>query len=236
MAVLSNGMEIVERRDDRPPTVFLLSPATLQGLRAQQLAAPGAGFDTARRFRSAEGIPIGEAFAFMSSLYFRGKIAYARRFAAAPPEPPPDGLGEEDESGIRVIAPGYGLVPPGWALTWERFRKIRRTPVDVAVRAYHRPLTQAAHVLASRLPADARIVLLGSVATGKYVDVLWPVFGDRLRFPLCFAGVGDMARGAILLRAARSGEELEYGTLDQPRQRPKSAPEKNRGPSREPEG
>jgi hypothetical protein len=218
-AVLSNGMEIVDRRDDRPPTVFLLSPATLQGLRAQQLAAPRASFDTALRFRSAEGVPIGEAFAFMSSLYFRGKITYAERFATAP-------FGSaalEDESGVYVIAPGYGLVPSGWALTRERFRKIRRTPVDVTVRAYHRPLTQDARTLAAHLPADARAVLLGSVATGKYVDVLRPVLGDRLRFPLCFAGVGDMARGAILLRAARSGEELEYGTLDRPRQRLKSA-------------
>ena len=210
--VLSDGMEIVERRD-RPPTVFLLSPATLQGLRAQQLAAPGASFDTAQRFRSPEGIPIGAAFAFLSSLYFRGKIAYAQRFAETSPE-----------GGIYVIAPGYGLVPASWALTRERFLKIRRTPVDVKVRAYHRPLTRDARALASRLPADARAVLLGSVATGKYVDVLWPVLGERLRFPLCFAGVGDMARGGILLRAARSGEELLYGTLDQPRQRPRSAP------------
>lgn len=216
-AVLSNGMEIIEE-GDRPPTVFLLSPATLQGLRAQQLAAPGARFDTAQRFRSAEGIPIGEAFAFMSSLYFRGKIAYARRFAAAPPGPP-----DEGEEGVHVIAPGYGLVPPGWALNQERFRKIHRTPVDVMVRAYHRPLTRDARALAARLPPDARVVLLGSVATGKYVDVLRPVLGDRLRFPLCFAGVGDMARGSILLRAARSGEELEYGTLDRPRQASKGA-------------
>jgi hypothetical protein len=213
-------MEIVER-GDRPSTVFLLSPATLQGLRAQQLTAPEARFDTARRFRSVEGIPIGEAFAFMSSLYFRGKIGYAERFAAPPP-----GLKEaEAESGIYVIAPGYGLVPSSWALTRERFRKIHRTPVDLTVRAYHRPLTRDARSLASRLPADAQAVLLGSVATGKYVDVLRPVLGDRLVFPLCFAGTGDMARGALLLRAARSGEELEYGTLDQPR-RGRRGPEK----------
>jgi hypothetical protein len=223
VSVLSNGMEIVERRvtADLPPTVFLLSPATLQGLRAQRLAARGASFETARRFRSAEGVPIGEAFAFLSSLYFRGKIAYARRFATAglAPDLAPLELAPEEEAGVHVIAPGYGLVSPGWALTRERFRKIHRTPVDVTVRAYHRPLTRDARALAARLPADAQIVLLGSVATGKYVDVLRPVLGDRLRFPLCFAGVGDMARGAILLRAARSGEELEYGTLDRPRQR-----------------
>jgi hypothetical protein len=203
-------MEIAER-GDRPPTVFLLSPATLQGLRAQQLAAPGARFDTARRFRSPEGVPIADAFAFMSALYFRGKIAYARCFAAPPP-----GL---DGCGVYVITPGFGLVPPDWPLTRERFLKIRRTPVDLASRAYHRPLAAAARTLAALLPGDARAVLLGSVATGKYVDVLLPILGPRLLFPLCFAGVGDMARGALLLRAARSGEELLYGTLDQPRHR-----------------
>ncbi|HEV7518795.1 MAG TPA: hypothetical protein VGR07_21055 [Thermoanaerobaculia bacterium] len=221
-AVLTNGMEIVER-GDRPSTVFLLSPATLQGLRAEQLAAPGARFDTARRFRSAEGVPIADAFAFMSALYFRGKIAYARRFAAPPP-----GLAAS-EGGIFVITPGFGLVPPEWALTPERFQKIRRTPVDLASRAYLRPLAAAARSLAARLPADARAVLLGSVATGKYVDVLWPVLGERLRFPLCFAGVGDMARGALLLRAARSGEELLYGTLDQPRHRRGKSPGQESG-------
>jgi len=202
-------MEIVES-GDRPPTVFLLSPATLQGLRAEQLTAPGARFDTARRFRSAEGVPIADAFAFMSALYFRGKITYARHFAAPPP-----GI----DGGVFVITPGFGLVPPEWPLTPERFRKIRRTPVDLASRAYHRPLAAAARNLADLLPAGARAVLLGSVATGKYVDVLLPILGPRLVFPLCFAGVGDMARGALLLRAARSGEELLYGTLDQPRHR-----------------
>src|SRR4051812_15429544 len=103
-AVLRNGMEIVEV-GDRPPTVFLLSPASLQGLRAEQLASPDARFPIARRFRSAEGVPIGEAFAFLSALYFRGKIAYARHFAAPPPGMP---------GGIFVITPGFGLVPPDW--------------------------------------------------------------------------------------------------------------------------
>jgi len=75
-------------------------------------------------------VPIGEAFAFMSALYFRGKIAYARRFAVPPPGAPE--LPPELASGIFVITPGFGLVPPEWPLTPERFRKIRRTPVDLA--------------------------------------------------------------------------------------------------------
>ena len=53
-------------------------------------------------------------------------------------------------------------------------------------------------------------MLLGSIATGKYLDLLLPILGERLLFPRAFAGVGDMRRGAMLLRAAASGEELEY--------------------------
>jgi len=50
----------------------------------------------------------------------------------------------------------------------------------------------------------------GSVATGKYVDVLRRSSATGWCSLFCFAGTGDMARGALLLRAARSGEELEY--------------------------
>jgi hypothetical protein len=53
-------------------------------------------------------------------------------------------------------------------------------------------------------------VLLGSVATGKYVDVLLEFMGERLLFPREFVGRGDMSRGALLLRAVREGKELAY--------------------------
>lgn len=196
--------DVMESRQD---TIFLLSPAMLSGERARQLASPDAGFDTARRFRSPEGVPIAEAFAFMSALYFRGKIAYAQRFAS-----PPAALGE----GIFVILPGFGLVPPEWPLTPARFETLRRLPVDPAEGAYARPLREAAEEVGEHLPGG-RAVLLGSVATGKYVDVLLPVLGERLLFPRCFAGRGDMSRGSLLLRAARSGEELDYADLSAPR-------------------
>jgi hypothetical protein len=54
------------------------------------------------------------------------------------------------------------------------------------------------------------VVLLGSIATGKYVDTLLPVLGERLLFPREFIGRGDMSRGGLMLRAAKLGEELEY--------------------------
>jgi hypothetical protein len=193
--------------------IFLLSPARPTGVRASQLTARRARFATAERFRSPEGVPIGEAFAFLSALYFRGKIAYARRFAA-PPEGGPAGLG-----GVFVIAPGFGLVPPEWPLTPKRMEKLRRTPVAVANRSYARPLLDHALALDERLPPGARVVLLGSVATGKYVDLLRPALGERLFFPRLFAGAGDMRRGSLLLNAVRDGIELEYAPVAEPRRR-----------------
>ena len=53
-------------------------------------------------------------------------------------------------------------------------------------------------------------MLLGSIATGKYVDPLLAVLGERLRFPADFVGRGDMSRGGLLLRCARAGTELTY--------------------------
>ena len=60
---------------------------------------------------------------------------------------------------------------------------------------------------------DTRIVLLGSIATGKYVDVLTAALGNRLYFPSSFVGRGDMSRGGLLLRSAADGRELEYSIL-----------------------
>ncbi|MGC4085738.1 MAG: hypothetical protein QM736_27330 [Vicinamibacterales bacterium] len=64
--------------------LFLLSPANCNGRRAQMVLSPRAAFDLAHRLRSQQGVPLGELFAFVSGLYFRGKLTYARRFAASP--------------------------------------------------------------------------------------------------------------------------------------------------------
>ena len=192
------------------PTVFLLSPANMSGLRARQLMSPRANFEAAQMYRSAEGVPIGLAFAFMSALYFRGKIAYALHFGGI--------------ENTFVIAPGFGLVPPEWRITPERMKVLQRTPVDVTKRNYRKPLEKEAKALAANLDDDARVVLLGSVASGKYVDVLWPILGDRLVFPSIFAGLGDMSRGGLLLRAMRANRELEYTSLSAPRHKANDDP------------
>jgi hypothetical protein len=54
------------------------------------------------------------------------------------------------------------------------------------------------------------VVLLGSIASGKYADVLLGVFGERLLFPSAFVGRGDMSRGGLMLRCTDSGQELDY--------------------------
>ena len=148
---------------------------------------------------------VAEAFAFMSALYFRGKIAYSLHFGGA--------------ENTHVIAPGFGLVPPTWTITEPRMKIMRKTDVDMRDRVYVKTLRATAEDLASTLDAESQVVLLGSVATGKYVDVLLPIFGDRLRFPAAFAGLGDMSRGGLMLRAVRANRELEYTTLDAPRHR-----------------
>ena len=52
------------------------------GKRATQVLSPHATFALAAALRSRQGARLGELFSFVSGLYFRGKLTYARRFAA----------------------------------------------------------------------------------------------------------------------------------------------------------
>ena len=183
--------------------VFLISPANCGGLRARQLLSERASFDLARRLR-ATGAPLGEVFAFMSGLYFRGKLTYALRFAAR---------GDADArvvgSGVFVITPGAGLRTPETMVTRAAIERFARVDVAVDEPKYRRPLEAAVTALFRGAP-EAEFVLLGSVATPKYVDVLAGILGERLLFPAAFVGRGDMSRGGLLLRHAASGVELDY--------------------------
>ena len=78
---------------------------------------------------------------------------------------------------------------------------------------YRGPLERTARQLAAKLPKRAGVVLLGSIGTKKYVDVLVAALGERLKFPLEFVGRGDMSRGGLLLRHAADGHELEYAPV-----------------------
>ena len=75
---------------------------------------------------------------------------------------------------------------------------------------YRQPLEKGARSLLAEIGPDCDVILLGSVASPKYVDVLTAIFGDRLQFPIDFVGRGDMSRGGLLLRKATEGAELPY--------------------------
>jgi hypothetical protein len=182
--------------------VFLLSPANCSGERAQLLFSDRAGFPLARRLRSPEGAELGETFAFLSGLYFRGKLAYARRFAAPPPT-----MGAADA--VLVITPVAGLLPAETRIDLDLLRAFREVDIDAANPRYRVPLERDVHAVARRI-GDASVVLLGSIATGKYLEVLTGLLGERLLFPREFVGRGAMSRGGLLLRCASAGQELEY--------------------------
>jgi hypothetical protein len=119
-----------------------------------------------------------------------------------------------------VITPTRGLMSPDTLVTVPLLQEFATEDVDADASRYRRALEVDAAELADRLTAGTDIVLLGSVATGKYVDVLEPFFGGRLYFPADFVGRGDMSRGGLMLRSSRSGIELPY-TAIAPGQRPR---------------
>jgi hypothetical protein len=184
------------------PRVFLLSPARAGGERMGLLLSPRAGFALAWDFQR-EGAPLGELFQFASGLYFRGKLAYARAFG----RPPRGGVA------ALAIVPGRGLMDVEERITTDDLRAIAEVPVDLRDPRYREPLVRDVRDLARRLGKRGEVVLLGSIATAKYADVLLDALGERLLFPPDFVGRGDMSRGGLLLRCVRGATELQYAPL-----------------------
>jgi hypothetical protein len=205
--------------------IFLLSPAYAGGERARMIMNDRAQFDLAKKLRS-DGATIAEVFTFLSGLYFRGKIAYAATFARA----------TNGSSGVLVITPTRGLVDATTRITVDDLREFAEGDVDLADPRYRKPLERDARRLAKGLSAKCEVVLLGSVASNKYVEVLLAYFGDKLRFPGDFVGRGDMSRGGLLLRCAADRHELPYVSIAgaivhgkrppklEPRRYPKNSP------------
>jgi hypothetical protein len=183
--------------------IFLLSPANCGGNRARIVMSERATFDLAARLRGEGGAPLGEVFAFLSGLYFRGKLAYGRAFASKP-----DGV-DPESNGVFVITPNAGLRSPDTLVTLDAIRAFARVDVSVGNPKYRRPLERSARALSDEI-GDCPVVLLGSIASPKYVDVLLSIFGERLLFPQEFVGRGDMSRGGLLLRCVAAREELTY--------------------------
>jgi hypothetical protein len=198
--------------------IFLLSPAYAGGQRARMIMSERAQFDLARRLRSDDRPTLGEVFTFLSGLYFRGKLAYANVFAQPAPK----------TAGVFVITPNRGLVPAVTPIGVEDLRDFGTVDIDEDDPRYRGPLERDAKKLARKLTADCEVILLGSVATGKYVDILLMHLGKRLRFPAEFVGRGDMSRGGLLLRSAVDRIELDYisvaGAVRKGKRPPKLAP------------
>jgi hypothetical protein len=204
--IVLHGYSLGSGEQDKPlqetparPNAFLLSPANASGVRAKQLFSPRSQFDLAQRLR-ASGAPLGEIFSFISGLYFRGKLTYAEKFACT----------HLPTAAIRIITPAAGLLSPRTIVTLAQLREITSGPVDPELPSYRVPLDRDARELHSLLHSEAQVVLLGSIATSKYVGPLLEIFGERLVFPSEFVGRGDMSRGGLLLRASRSGTPLSY--------------------------
>jgi hypothetical protein len=179
--------------------VFLLSPARLDGRRSTILVRPPAKFELAERLHRGEAT-IGEVYSFISGLYFRGKVAYAGAFGAAP----------EGGTSSLIIVPGAGLIPLETTVSVERVREFAGISIERDYDVYRATLQHDARLLEERSGPACRFILLGSIASGKYTAPLLEVFGDRLMFPADFVGRGDMSRGGLMLRSAQTGVELEY--------------------------
>ena len=181
--------------------VFLLSPASCRGRRAGILMRDEATFDLATRVRTGPGASLGEVFAFLSGLYFRGKLAYAMAFGQRR---------AAGEAAVLIITPTRGLMPPDAPADLALLREFAAVDLRLDEPRYRGPLDRDVAALAATLrPAD-RVVLLGSIATGKYVDALSAPLGRRLVFPGEFVGRGDMSRGGLMLRCVDDRRELDY--------------------------
>lgn len=167
-----------------------------------------------------DGAPLAEVFSFLSGLYFRGKHAYAQLF----------GRPTSSVRAVHVITTSRGLLPPQTRVTRRELAAFAEIDLSVGDDRFRTPLLRDAERIRAEIDEAAEVVLLGSIATGKYVDPLLTVFGDRLLFPETFVGRGDMSRGGILLRSTRAERELTYvpvaGAVRHGRRPPKLARER----------
>ena len=87
-------------------------------------------------------------------------------------------------AGVFVITPNAGLRTPDTPVTLGGISRFAGVDVSADNPSYRKPLDRSARSLAADIGPDCGVVLLGSIASAKYVDVLLSIFGDRLLFPL----------------------------------------------------
>ena len=113
-----------------------------------------------------------------------------------------------------LLPPNAGLRAADTPVTLHSFRAFARVNIDPTNPAYRVPLERSAGALLAAVGSDRDVVLRGSIGSGKYVDVLLPILGARLMFPVHFVWRVDMSRGGLMLRCAAAGVELDYVPLD----------------------
>ena len=180
--------------------VFVLSPANLGGTRGRRLLDGSSRTPLAARLHSGSPVPLGDVYAFVSSLYYRGKRTYAQAF----------GRRADGGPASLVITPCRGLMGDHEPVGLADLATFASTDIAPENRAYRSPLVRSAAALDEAMGGGGDVVLLGSIASAKYLEPLAEVFGERLLFPGAFPGRGDMSRGGLLLHAAAAGVELEY--------------------------
>jgi hypothetical protein len=204
-----------------PRRIFLLSPVNAAGVRAKMITSGKAKFQLAVQLRE-QGLPLDDLFSFISGLYFRGKMAYANAFGAASSVTP----------SAYVIVAGRGLILPRTIVTQQDLRKLSTVPIDHRDARFRAPLERDARALRQIVGPDCQVVLLGSIATPKYVEPLLGVFGERLLFPSEFVGRGDMSRGGLMLRCARENVQLTYVPVATAQRHGPRPPKLPKGPRR----
>lgn len=202
--LVPGSLNAIDKTTGAGKRVYLLSPAHAGGKRAAMLFNSNAKFEVAQRLHTT-GVPIGEMYSFMSPLYFRGKLAYATKFANAPSGSP----------AILVITPSRGLVRPETIVKLGDVSELQNERLVAENPRYRDALERDLRTLSEVIGRSTHVVLLGSIATRKYIPLLAEILGDRLVVPRKFIGLGNMSRGALLLRCSRDGCELEYISASQ---------------------
>ncbi len=191
--------------------LFLLSPAYCGGRRAGYLLREGSTLPLAMRL-AAGTLTLGEAFSFMSGLYFRGKLGYAQAFG-------------RHETPALVITPTRGLLPPETLVTPASAARVR----DVDVDADDRPLSRGRSIAACGRSRDRcrprrASSCWAALRPASTLTCSTRTFGERLHFPSDFVGRGDMSRGGLMLRCVAPGPSSTYTVVSSRGAAPRHAP------------
>ncbi len=151
--------------------IFLLSPANARESEGQRLLHSTAPSELAVRLRQS-GVRLGDVYQHISSLYFRGKLS-THQVSAIP---------LSRLRACRYIT-GTGLMLPETLIRFDEFRQLSAISIDASNERYRQSLIADLMRLREMAGVHVDIILLGSIATSKYVDPIANVFGERVLVP-----------------------------------------------------